>query len=199
MIRAAFFDLGGVVFMPFQDVSEEWEVRRGIAPGALTRACWDGSDATALIGAVSEEDWYETVVRARLGWSAEELSGWLEDSWARVPVDREVLGLIDEVRRRVRTAYLSNAWSNTRTRLTQREIHGVVDEMFISAEMGVAKPDPKIYAMACEAMGVEPHEALFVDDLEENIESARTFGMHGILHANTPATIAAVRAALLPA
>jgi HAD superfamily hydrolase (TIGR01509 family) len=52
--------------------------------------------------------------------------------------------------------------------------------MIISAEVGVAKPDPAIYRIAAERMGVKPEEAIFVDDFIDNVESARAFGLRTI-------------------
>lgn len=46
--------------------------------------------------------------------------------------------------------------------------------------MGIAKPDPKIYKMVIEKLGIAPEEMVFVDDLSRNIEAARKLGMHAI-------------------
>jgi putative hydrolase of the HAD superfamily len=48
-----------------------------------------------------------------------------------------------------------------------------------SFEVGLAKPDPKIYALAIKQTGLKPEEVLLIDDLEPNIRSARTVGMQG--------------------
>lgn len=60
-----------------------------------------------------------------------------------------------------------------------------VDELFDavidSSEIGVRKPHPGIYRRALEAMGgVEPERAVFLDDLDANVDAARRIGMHGI-------------------
>ncbi len=52
--------------------------------------------------------------------------------------------------------------------------------MIISAEVGIAKPDPRIFQITVDRLGVLPGEAIFVDDFIENIESARTFGLKTI-------------------
>jgi putative hydrolase of the HAD superfamily len=52
--------------------------------------------------------------------------------------------------------------------------------MIISAEVGIAKPDARIYQIAVDRLGVLPGEALFVDDVIENIQSARAFGLKTI-------------------
>jgi 2-haloacid dehalogenase/putative hydrolase of the HAD superfamily len=51
-------------------------------------------------------------------------------------------------------------------------------DIVISAETAVMKPDPRIYAQACERFGVSPGEAFFVDDSERNIAGAAALGFH---------------------
>ena len=60
----------------------------------------------------------------------------------------------------------------------------------ISGEVGLHKPQPEIYLLACERLGVEPAAAVFVDDLRENCAGAEAVGMTAILHRDTPETIA---------
>ena len=45
----------------------------------------------------------------------------------------------------------------------------------------MAKPDPAIYRLAAERLGVKPEECVFVDDLLENVEAAESIGMKGIV------------------
>jgi putative hydrolase of the HAD superfamily len=49
-----------------------------------------------------------------------------------------------------------------------------------SAEIGVMKPDPRIYQVALDRLGLSPPEAVFVDDFIENVEAARRLGMGGV-------------------
>jgi epoxide hydrolase-like predicted phosphatase len=96
-------------------------------------------------------------------------------------VDYSMIEEIDALRPKFRTAILSNAWDDLRGLLVERwKIDHAFDNIFISAEMGVTKPDPKIYKMVLEALGLQAEEAVFVDDFIENIEAARVLGMHGI-------------------
>jgi putative hydrolase of the HAD superfamily len=50
-----------------------------------------------------------------------------------------------------------------------------------SCELGIAKPDPAIYLHTCEKLDVTPQETIFLDDKTENIDSANSVGLHGIL------------------
>jgi len=84
---------------------------------------------------------------------------------------------------------LSNGWPSTRHFLDERwHIADIFDDVVISAEVGVAKPDRRIYQLALDQMGVEAEQTIFIDDFIENIEGARELGIHGI-HFQDPRTI----------
>ncbi len=51
------------------------------------------------------------------------------------------------------------------------------DKMFLSYQMGVMKPDPKIYELLISQSGIDPSQTLFIDDAEKNITAAREFGL----------------------
>jgi putative hydrolase of the HAD superfamily len=53
-----------------------------------------------------------------------------------------------------------------------------------SCELGIAKPDPVIYTLTCEALGVRPNEGLFLDDKLPNIRGAENVGLHAIQFSN---------------
>ena len=56
-----------------------------------------------------------------------------------------------------------------------------VASLTLSFEVGAVKPEPAIYLRCLESLGVEPGEALFVDDRRENVEAARSLGMDAVL------------------
>lgn len=64
----------------------------------------------------------------------------------------------------------------------------LIDKVFDSSELGIRKPDPAIYQRALLDMGgVCPHRAVFLDDVEQNVASARDLGIHGIQVQDNPA------------
>jgi putative hydrolase of the HAD superfamily len=75
-----------------------------------------------------------------------------------------------------------------------------IDELFEvvvdSAFVGTRKPEPEIYAITLERLGVPPAECVFIDDLDHNVEAAKTAGMQGIVHRDTAETIAELDALL---
>jgi putative hydrolase of the HAD superfamily len=64
----------------------------------------------------------------------------------------------------------------------ETEFAGLFDAEIFSSSIGLSKPDPRIYLACCDALGVEPHEAVFVGDgANDELEGARRVGMDAIL------------------
>ncbi|MEZ5321696.1 MAG: HAD-IA family hydrolase [Microthrixaceae bacterium] len=81
-------------------------------------------------------------------------------------------------RRGVRLVGLSNFSTETFPWCAQTyPVFDRFDDIVLSGAVGVAKPDPAIYLLACERFGVAPHEALFFDDSPANVAGARRVGM----------------------
>lgn len=78
-----------------------------------------------------------------------------------------------------RTGMLSNSWGNT---YPDHLFDGMFDVVVISGDVGMRKPEERIYSYTQGLMELEPHELVFVDDLMHNVEAARDFGMVGIHH-----------------
>lgn len=196
MIRAALFDLGGVLFkLDLDGVCKRWEQRLRMTPQQILNAMYGGNDDKALIGVVPEDDWWD-VVAERLGLDRTERDRFIADLGFCEKIDEQLGRFIAGLRPRLRTAFVSNAWSNTRQYLRERGVLDLVDQLVCSAEVGVAKPDRRIFEIALERLGVQPEEAVFVDDAEDHVEAARALGIHAILHRSSSDTIAAVKALL---
>ena len=57
------------------------------------------------------------------------------------------------------------------------DVMALFDHIVESSKTGVRKPDPRFYEIACEALGIQPHEAVFLDDLGINLKPAKAMGM----------------------
>lgn len=94
----------------------------------------------------------------------------------------------------VRTGLLSNSWGTSTYPLD--ELRRLFDVLVISGEHGIRKPEPAIYALAVERMGMAPEELVFVDDLPGNLKPARALGIHTIHHRDNATTLAELQAIL---
>lgn len=94
----------------------------------------------------------------------------------------------------VRTALVSNSWGTDFYPRGRLAAH--FDELVISAEVGVRKPEPAIFHLACERLEVAPAEAVFIDDLHANVAAAAALGITGVHHTDAARTVAEVSALL---
>jgi putative hydrolase of the HAD superfamily len=182
MIRGVIFDVGGVLLRTHdQSGRRKWETRLGLKPGELAHLVFDSAlGRQAQVGQVSlEEVW--AWVGTHLGLSPPELVSLKRDFWAGDRLDRELCDYIRGLRSSYLTAMLSNNWARDGRAMAQKM--GIVDcfDVFVtSAEIAVMKPDPRIYQVALDRLGLLPPEAIFVDDFVENVEAARRLGMGGV-------------------
>jgi putative hydrolase of the HAD superfamily len=88
----------------------------------------------------------------------------------------------------VRTGLLSNSWGMND--YPRHLFPGMFDVVVISGEVGMRKPEERIFRHAVDLLGLEPHDCVFVDDLEANIAAAQTLGMTGVLHRQPEDTVA---------
>jgi epoxide hydrolase-like predicted phosphatase len=110
---------------------------------------------------------------------------------------REERPMVDVVRRvhaaGLRTGLLSNSWGNDYDR---REWDAMFDAVVISGEVGMRKPEPRIYQLMTDRLGVAAHECVFVDDLGPNVKAAVQVGMVGVQHVTAEQTIGELEALL---
>jgi epoxide hydrolase-like predicted phosphatase len=80
----------------------------------------------------------------------------------------------------LRTGLISNSWG--RGRYDRDSFAELFDGVVISGEVGLYKPQPEIFRLGAERVGLEPEQCVFVDDLRENCEGAEQVGMTAVLH-----------------
>ncbi len=117
------------------------------------------------------------------------------DLWDRYcgRLDTDLMAYVERLRPSYRLAIISNSGDGARREEEKRfRLSRLFDPIIYSHEVGVAKPDPAIWALACGLIGVAPGETVFVDDAPANVASATEFGIHALQHTSTPATIEAI-------
>ena len=200
VIRAALFDFGGVILSSPFEAFARYERERGLTDGFLRRINSTRPDDNAWAqlerGDVSFDEFcrlYEDEARAAGG-----------------EVDaREVMTLlagdvrpamVEAVRRgheQLRTACLTNNWvaaDEAGASPHARLLADLFDVVVESSKVGVRKPDPRFYELACEQLAIEPDEAVFLDDIGGNLKPARAMGMTTIKVVDPDAAIAELEA-----
>lgn len=183
-VRAVLFDIGGVVVGSPLHAIAAYEKELGIELGLVNRVVMSTGPSGAWSrlerGELALEDFYPLFdadcAAAGPSFSAREMM---------LRVDAITLPraeMIDAIRRLrghgVAVGAITNNWiaEEAGTRALAPEF----DVFIESAVVGIRKPDPRIYRIACERLGVEPSEAVFLDDIGANLKAARALGMRTI-------------------
>jgi putative hydrolase of the HAD superfamily len=141
-----------------------WDARRAYDVGVVdATGFWD--EVCSRLGRPGDLDLFEVLAELDLrAWSY---------------TNPETLGLLDELDRPL--ALLSNAPAGVARMIDGQPWAGVFRQRFFSADLGLAKPDPRIFQRVCELLDAKPGDLTFVDDRADNIEAAREFGIDAVL------------------
>ena len=189
-LGALIVDYGGVlttdVFASFREFCE----REGIDPDTVRRLFREDPEALELLrslerGEIADED-FERRFGAMLG--VADTDALVDRLFAGMQPDE---AMIDAVRRAraagVRTGLVSNSWGTSR--YDRDGLAELFDAILISGEVGLHKPEPEIYELAAEQVGVPAELCVFVDDLPENVDGARAVGMTAVRHRRAEDTV----------
>ncbi|MBE1502636.1 putative hydrolase of the HAD superfamily [Amycolatopsis lexingtonensis] len=192
------FDVGGVLEITREmDVGRRWEDRLGLPAGEIGRRLADVW-AGGAVGTVTERMVHQAI-RDRLGFTGAQVEAMMAEMWVRYlgVGNNELIEYVRQLRPRYRTGILSNSFVGAREREQEKyRFEELVDEIVYSHEVGMSKPDPRIYELTCARLGVVSEEMVFVDDVESNIASAREAGIHAILYRDNAQAIAEIETAL---
>jgi putative hydrolase of the HAD superfamily len=203
VIEAVIWDFGGVFTTSPFEAFARYEREKGLPPDLIRR----------INGANHLENAWARFERAEL-----DLDGF-DTAFANearalghdVP-GRDVIALLSgdfrpdviEALRRIKTKFktgcITNNVPSNKTgsadgrSLYAREVMELFDHVIESAKTGIRKPDPRIYEMMCEALGVAPSACIYLDDLGVNLKPARAMGMATIKVESGPQAIGELEA-----
>lgn len=190
--RGLLVDFGGVLTTNIWESFRAFCEAEGLDPDTVKDVFRGDGEGLRLLraletGAISDSE-FEASFGSLLGVEHENLIGRL---FAGLGPDEEMIAAIGAVQAGgVPTGLISNSWG---TGIYERAPLHIFDATVISGDVGLHKPQPGIYELGAERLGVPPRECVFVDDLRENVEGAEAVGMTAILHRSTEATIAELR------
>lgn len=174
MIKAIIFDCFGVLVG--QGFAETY--RQAGGDPIKDRAFIEEMLGSANLGIISYED-MRKMVAGQLGISRE---AWIENIKRSERPKPDLLTLAAKLKDEgYKLAILSNANKGTLQRKMTKEQLAVFDELIVSAEVGMLKPDEGIYLLAAERLAVSPDECVFIDDSEEYAKAATSVGMKAIV------------------
>jgi epoxide hydrolase-like predicted phosphatase len=196
--RAVVFDIGGVLeFTPPMGMAEKWADQLGLAPSELPERL-GAVFAAGQVGALTEAEVHGRIGQI-LALGPPDVDAFMGDLWTEYlgTLNAELTTYFAGLRPAYRTGIISNSFVGARER--ERERYGfeqLTDEIVYSHEVGISKPDLRIYEITCERLGVFPEEMIFLDDVEPNVAAAQDLGAHGILFTSTAQAITDIKSAL---
>jgi putative hydrolase of the HAD superfamily len=184
-IEAFFFDLGGVILRTeFEAPREQLAERLDLSYEELVRMVFESEGARqASLGRITTQQHWEGVA-ARLGRPTSEVAAMRDEFFGGDLLDRQLLDLIRSLRPTRRTGLISNGWPDLRDYVVKNKFDDAFDTLIISAEVGLLKPDPRIYELALRTLGASAAQSVLVDDTPANLKAATAMGMRGILFSN---------------
>ena len=196
-IRAVVFDIGGVLERVDDQAWPEllvarWERRQGLAPGTFQAGLAAHQPPGSMVtGEVTEAQLRATYVAA-LGLDedlADQMMGEMWDAYCG-ELDVRMRDFAASLRPSYKTGILSNSGDGARREEQRRYgFEQLVDEIIYSHEVGLAKPDPRIYRLSEQRLGVRAEQIVFIDDAAPNVEAARRLGWSAVHHRDTAETI----------
>lgn len=185
-------DFGGVLTTNVFDSFRAFCEGEGLAPEAVRDAFMRDDTARTLLEDLEtgrlDEAGFEPRFAAALGLSPDRADGLIERIFAGMRPDQAMLDALEAAKRGgVRTGMVSNSWGEGR--YDRARFPALFDAVVISAEEGIRKPDPRIYELGAERLGLPPEEIVFVDDLPGNLKPARELGMATVHHTDAGRTI----------
>ncbi len=189
-MKGLLVDFGGVLTTNVFDSFKAFCEKERLDPDAVKRLFREDPVALAELrrlerGELTEEDFSERF-GPLLGVSDTEQL--VDRLFAGMGPDDAMIDAVKTAKRSgVKTGLISNSWG--RGRYDREAFPEMFDGVVISGEVGFHKPQPEIYRLGAESVGLEPADCVFVDDLKENCQGAEAVGMTAVLHRGADTTL----------
>ncbi len=189
-LKAVLWDFGGVFTSSPFDAFAAYERRQGLPEGFLRKVNTlnpDGNAWARLERAEISLEAFDTIFADEAAALGHRVPGGDVVRLLFGEVRPAMVEALRRIRQHFRTACITNNFGaigpdtvSAERGTAWREVSSLFEFVLESSKVGVRKPEPAIYRMACERLGVTPAEAVFLDDLGINLKSARALGMQTI-------------------
>ena len=190
-MRALVVDFGGVLTTNIWRAFGQFCEAVGLPEDSVLELFRSDPEALALLRELETGELEPEEFEPRFGrlLGVKETDGLIDRLFAGLEPEETMIEALRKAREGgIRTGLISNSWGlGIYDRGAPTDLF---DASVISGEVGLHKPQPEIYELACERLGVKPAEAVFVDDLRENCEGAEAVGMTALLHRKPDETVA---------
>ncbi len=184
MIEAALFDFGGVVLSsPFEAFSK-YEAEVGVPDGLLRGLNATNPDTNAWALLERSEvtiDEFCSLYEAEAAAAGHTIDARRVLEALQGELRPEMVEAVRRCSSRLKTACLTNNFVTSPGHVDRErqmaEVMALFHVIVESSKVGVRKPDPRFYEMACELLDVKPEMCVFLDDLGINLKPAKAMGM----------------------
>ena len=191
-LKGLLVDFGGVLTTNVWDSFRAFCDAEGLERERVKKLFREDPEALALLRRLEtgelDEDEFSAGFGPLLGIPSERHEGLVDRLFAGMEPEESMLEALRRARRAgLRTGMISNSWGGGR--YDRSMFDELFDGVVISGEVGLHKPQPQIFELGAERVGLPPSRCVFVDDLEENCDGAEAVGMVSVLHRGADQTI----------
>jgi epoxide hydrolase-like predicted phosphatase len=189
-VRGLLVDFGGVLTTNVFESFRAFCDTEGLDPDAVRLLFREDPAALAELRRLERGELSEDEFAGRFGGllGIERTEGLVDRLFAGMEPDGEMVEAVKRAKRAgVRTGLVSNSWGAGR--YDRAAFPEMFDGVVISGEEGIHKPEPEIFQLGAERIGLPPQECVFVDDLKENCAGAEAVGMIAVLHRGAETTV----------
>ena len=181
MIRGLLFDFGRVITgQKPADLFRSYERDLRLPPGSLNRIMFDSPLwEQALIGKLEMAQFWRLIGSQLNLDTASKVEAFRRRYYEDETINTEMLDLIRSLTGSYRLGIVSNHPPGLEEWLRKWQILELFDTVVSSGEVGIVKPNEKIFLIALKNLGIEAAEALFIDDTEEHVLAAQALGIAG--------------------
>jgi len=180
VIRATLWDFGGVILSSPFDAFADYEQAHGLPDGFIRRLNTTNPHTNAWAHLERGDISFAEFCR-RFEGEAKDAGGSLDAREVMLLLRGEIRpAMVEAVRRchqRLKTALLTNNFVTDEGPMDFEPVLSLFDVIVESSKAGIRKPEPEFYRLACQALAIDPPEAVFLDDLGHNLKPARELGM----------------------
>jgi epoxide hydrolase-like predicted phosphatase len=190
-MRGLLVDFGGVLTTNVFDSFRQFCVAEGLEPDALRNLLKTDPQVTAQLRKLERGELSEQAFSEKLGpmLGVSDTVDLVDRLFGQMGPEPEMIEAVRIARAGgIKTGLISNSWGTNR--YDHASLQQLFDGIVISGQVGLYKPQPEIYELGAQRIGLSPGECVFVDDLRENCQAADGVGMTSIIHRGPEATLA---------
>jgi len=183
-VKGVIVDFGGVFTKTGKrrQVSQSCEAELGLRSGSISELLFTGQHWWDVsTGKISQDKYWQQVRKALGRTIPTRLEPFRYNPFAYEQLNQAMVLLVRRLHRYYKVALLSNATPYLDTLLDDYCLAGLFDTVVNSSRVGWRKPEPEIYWLTCQRLGLTPAECLFIDDKERNTQAAESLGMTALV------------------